>query len=276
MKKWFCVLIGLFVSLITSSQTASYEVYALKYASLLQPSPTTADKDIENVDFMIWLIKGNNGKNILTDAGFLYGIKQGDNFNAINFLQSDSTLQKLSVRPEDITDIILSKALRWDHIDLKAMFPNAHMWIQKDEYNYFTRTAWQKGGVNAAFNKKNVRNLIELNETGRLTMVEGTNKEVIPGVKLYAGSPQSSVPQYVMVKTTFHNTVLSSDNIWLYYNLEQYTPTPFYGAFDANGYIKGMQKMKTLLANSESKMPANDSIPASKFAVAAEGVIKIK
>ena len=74
------VLLILSVTLSAWSQTERYEVYAIKFASPAHPfaiSDWVANgpkADSVNVDFMVWLIKGNNGKNILVDAGFLNDI----------------------------------------------------------------------------------------------------------------------------------------------------------------------------------------------------------
>lgn len=276
MKKLYLILISLFASFLASSQTSTWEVYALKYASLthLSASENTAAKDSVHVDFMIWLIKGN-GKNILVDAGFLYGIDETKDFDGINYLQADSTQQKITIRPEDITDIIVSHQ-HWDRFDFKDLFPNAHVWMQKYDYNYATQTSWQKGGANAAFNRKEVRNLIDVNAAGRVTLIEGDNKEIIPGIKLYIGSGEKFNPQYVLVKTASDNIFLASDNVWLYYNLEHTAAVPTYGAFSAIDHIKAMQLMKTLQLDVKFIPAGQNATALSKFAVATEGVIKIK
>ncbi len=54
----------------------TYEIYALKYFGIHSvPVSELAlgapKKDTMNMYFMYWLVKGNNGKNILVDAGFL-------------------------------------------------------------------------------------------------------------------------------------------------------------------------------------------------------------
>ena len=106
------VLISLLASKSGWSQSKKYEVYALKFASSahLWPIADWVDKGPKNdsvqIDFMIWLIKGN-GKNILVDAGFLNDIPDAKEFEIVNYLRPDSTLQKLGLKPTDITDIIL-------------------------------------------------------------------------------------------------------------------------------------------------------------------------
>ncbi len=44
---------------------------------------------------------------------------------------------------------------------------------------------------------------------------------------------------------------LASDNVWIYYNSNFVTPAPNFRSFDANGYIKAMQRMQ-MLVNDEN------------------------
>jgi len=231
-------------------------------------------KDSVSIDFMVWLIKGN-GKNILMDAGYLYSVEAAKNFDMIDDLRPDSTLQKLAVRAEDITDIILSYP-HFDHVNSIDMFPNAQVWVQKDDYTYYTTTAWQKGGVNSEFNKKEVRKMIDLNTAGRVTQVEGYNKEIITGIRMFPGSRKPTLPQYALVKTVLGNMALASDNVWIYYNSNFVTPAPSFSTFDANGYIKAMQRMQMLVTDEKLIMPGYDAATFSKFPVITEGVIRLK
>lgn len=279
MKKLCLFLLGLFISCLAISQTNPSqvsEVYALKYSAIMHDSSYTAhEKDSVSVDFMIWLIKAN-GKYILMDAGYLYSVESAKNFDVIDDLRPDSTLQKLVLKPEEITDIILSYQ-HLDHVNSIDMFPNAQVWIQKDDYTYFTTTAWQKGGVNSEFNRKEVKKLIEVHEKGRVTLFEGYNKEIIPGLKIFPGSRNPSLPQYALIKTSLGNMALASDNIWIYYNSDFVTPAPSFHTFDANGYIKAMQKMQTLVNDEKLLVPGYDSAAAfTKFPIITEGVIRVK
>jgi hypothetical protein len=275
MKKLSLFLLGLFISCLAISQDKQYEVYALKYSAIMHDSTITAhEKDSVNIDFMIWLIKGN-GKFILMDAGYLYSVESAKNFDVIDDLRPDSTLQKLMLKPEEVTDIILSYQ-HLDHINSIDVFPNAQVWVQKDDYTYFTTAAWQKGGVNSEFNRKEVKKLIDVHEKGRVTLFEGYNKEIIQGLKIFPGSRNPSLPQYALVKTSLGNMALASDNIWIYYNSDFVTPAPSFRTFDANGYIKAMQKMQTLVNDEKLIVPGYEGSAFTKFPIITEGVIRVK
>ena len=281
MKKTFLfTLIILFVTVKANSQTPNYEVYALKYASVGFTFPVSflvldaPAKDSMNAIFMIWLIKGNNGKNILVDAGFLSDVEEAKDFGVIDYIRPDSILSIVGLQAKDITDVILTHP-HWDHADGVDLFPNAQVWIQKEDFNYCVGAAWQKDG-NKGFNKRDVQKLLELNLAGKLTLVDGDAKEIIPGIKVYTGSRHTFNSQYVLVKSGEDKIILASDNVYTYYNLEHLKSAPLNATFDANAYVKAMVRMKTQASNIKFIIPGHDALLYSKFPVVAEGVIKIK
>ena len=281
MKK--CLLPVLLIIAVTFSahaQTATYKIYAIRFAVSAYPF-TAADwakdapkTDSVKIDFMVWLIKGN-GKNILVDAGFLNDLDDAKEFKVVNYVRPDSAIAKLGLKPGDITDIILSHP-HWDHIDGVGLFPNAHIWIQKEDFNYFVSTAWQKGQSNGGFQKRDVRTMIDLNLAGKVTLVDGDNQEIIPGIKVFTGSRHTFNSQYVLVNTGINKVVLASDNIWVYYSLDHLVPPAEGGTLDPAGYVKAMQRMKTMVNDVKYIIPGHDARVFSKFPAIADGVIEIK
>ncbi|CAN5116623.1 N-acyl homoserine lactonase family protein [soil metagenome] len=282
MKKTILVLLVILTSTLSAwCQPENYDVFAVRFTSTSQPSPIAAwaykgpEKDSVNIDFMVWLIKGKNGKNILLDAGFLGGIEDAKEFGIINYIRPDSMLLKTGVKPGDITDIIISHP-HWDHIDGIDLFPNAHIWMQKEDFNYFVGTAWQKNGNHGGFNKRDVSKVIDANLAGRLTLVDGDDKEIIPGIKVYTGSKHTYNSQYVLVNTGTKKIVLASDNIWIYYSLDHLTPASVGGTLDPAGYVKAMQRMKTLASDKKYIIPGHDAKVFSLFPLVAPGIVQIK
>lgn len=282
MKKTSLFILILFsFSLSALPQNEYYKIYAIKFASVAHPMPVSMwvdkgpDKDSVGIDFMIWLIQGDNGKNILVDAGFLNDLEDAKEFDVTGYIRPDSALAKLSLKATDITDIILSHP-HWDHIDGIHLFPNAHVWMQKEDYGYFTGAAWQKSGDHGGFNPRDVRMMVDLNMAGRLTLVDGDDKEIIPGIKVYTGSRHTFNSQFAVVETSNKKVVLASDNIWIYYSLEHMMPASQGGTFDPVAYVKSMQRMKTLASDPKYIIPGHDSKIFSLFTKVAEGVVKIE
>lgn len=274
----------LITSLQGRSQPERYQVYALKFANtgFAMPLSVWVDHGPQNdsvrIDFSIWLIKGDKGRNILVDAGFqrdLIDSPDGKEFAIANYQRPDSALQKLGLKAGDITDIILSHP-HWDHCDGIGLFPNAHIWIQKEDYGYFVGTAWQKGVNNGGFYKRDVRQLVELNLAGRVTLVDGDDKEIIPGIKVFTGSRHTFNSQYALVEAAAHKIILASDNIWVYYSLEHLQPASEGGTFDPAGYVKSMIRMKTLTGNPRYIIPGHDARVYDLFPKVADGVVRIE
>ncbi|MDB5122584.1 MAG: Glyoxylase, beta-lactamase superfamily [Mucilaginibacter sp.] len=281
MKKLILVPLLLFAILLTCrAQTPVYHVYALKFAAANYPF-TTADwaqggskTESVKINFMVWLIRGNN-RNVLLDAGFLGDIDDAKDFKLVDYVRPDSALLKFGVKPGDITDIIFSHP-HWDHIDGVGLFPNAHIWIQKEDFNYFVSTAWQKGQSKGGFDKRDVRAMVDLNLAGKVTLVNGDDQEIIPGIKVFTGSRHTFNSQYVLVQTGTNRIVLASDNIWIYYNLEHLAPASTGGTLDPAGYVKAMQRMKTMVSDVKYIIPGHDAQIFSRFPAVANGVVEIK
>lgn len=263
------------------AQTPNYKVYAIRFASMAHPTAISVwadkgpDKDSVKIDFSIWLIKGDNGKNVLVDAGFRNDIEEAKDFEVANYIRPDSALAKLGLKPADITDIILSHP-HWDHIDGVGLFPNAHIWIQKDDFHYYTGEAWRNDSSSGGFDKRDVRMMMELNMAGKVTLVDGDDKEIIPGIKVYTGSRHTFNSQFVVVKAGPNNIVLASDNIWIYYSLDHMVPASAGGTLDPAGYVRSMQRMKTLATSPKYIIPGHDAKVFTLFPVVTEGVVEIK
>ncbi len=281
MQKFFITCFTfLIISQAVFSQTPTYEIYALKYAAIGHPFPlkylvlNAPDKDSVDAVFIFWLIKGSNGKNILVDAGFLKDIEEAKHFDVINYTRPDSMLLKTGLKPTDITDVILTHP-HWDHMDGVNLFPNAQVWIQKEDYNFFVGASWQKGG-GSNFNKRDVRKLVELNLDGKLILVDGDDKEIIPGVKVFTGSRHTFNSQFVQVTSGQDKIILASDNVYAYYNLDHLVSAPTNATFDTTAYVKSMVRMKTLVSNIKYIIPGHDPLIFSRFPTTTEGIIKIK
>ena len=283
MIKLFILTLLFYITSVTAfSQTPNYEVYALKFASAFDGKPYplsyivlgAPEKEKGIAIFMVWLIKGDNGKNILVDAGFLKDVEEAKDFGVTNYIRPDSMLIGVGLKATDITDIILTHP-HWDHVDAVDLFPNAQVWMQKEDYNYFVGAAWQKDG-SGGFNKRDVRKIVELNLSGKLTLVDGDDKEVVPGIKVYTGSRHTFNSQYVLVKSGTEKIILASDNVYTYYNLDNLKSAPKDATFDTTGYINAMKRMKTLVSNIKFIIPGHDALLFNRFPLITEGIIKIK
>ena len=251
-----------------------YEIYAIEYDRgdmkplVSEIAVGTSSKDTLQGNMAIWLLKGDNGRTILVDAGYVTQ-EPGP-----AYIRPDSVLQKLHLDPADITDIILTHP-HWDHIGGIHLFPNAMIWLQEDDYNYFVGKAWQPNGFSDGFDKNDVSKLVNKNLEGRLTLVKGDSLEILPGIRVFIGSKHTYESQYVLVNGTSGPTIIASDNMWFYANLEYLAPIPHY-TFDPEGYVAQMKRMKTLVSDIKLIIPGHDASVFAKFPMVSEGVVKIE
>lgn len=259
------------------SQNDKYEIYALKFASLNFKMPVafaavgSTSKDSTQICYMIYLIKGN-GRNILVDAGFTEPLKKYP-IQAFIYERPDALLKRMNINPTDITDVIITHP-HWDHIGGIDLFPNAMAWMQKEDFNYFVGTAWQKGGDSENFTDKDVSKIIQKNIAGKLTLINGDSVKIMPNIKVFIGSKHTYESQYVLIGTGADKVIIASDNSWLYYNLTNLLPIPI--TFDKKAYLKNLKRMKSMVKNMDLIIPGHDPLVFTKFPKVTEGIVKIK
>lgn len=271
----FFLIVVFFSTAIVAQENNTYEVYAIEFATVpvFWPAKEIAINPTVNVKaiFMTWLLKGNNGRIILIDAGFQRESKFfGDWLQ--NFIRPDSSLQKINLKAEDITDVIITHP-HWDHIGGVYLFSKATIWMQKNDYSYFVTEAWQKGGNTVGLDSSDVSRIADLNAKGRIQLINGDDIEIIPGIKVYIGSKHTYESQYMVVNTANDKVLIASDNCWFYYNLKYMISIPI--TFDPQAYVKAMQRMKTLV-NPDLIIPGHDSKIFEKFTKVKEGVVRIR
>lgn len=253
-----------------------YELYANSYG-VLPDFPVSsliagADKARKlDIQMMVWLLKGPGGRNILVDAGF-YRDKFLQRWKPKDFVKPSEAIAKVGLKPADITDIIITH-IHWDHLDGADLFPNARLWIQHDEYSYYTGEAWQASDSNAA-DKDDVLMLVKLNTERRVQLVKGDNQEILPGIRVFTGGRHTYASQYVSVNTASGTAVVASDNLYLYENLERRAPIA--QTLDAASNLRAQERMKQLAAHPRLIVPGHDPAVFVKFPQPGNGVAKIE
>jgi glyoxylase-like metal-dependent hydrolase (beta-lactamase superfamily II) len=271
------LLVIAFLAIAAMAQSKpQYEVYAIRYATLpdspiaelVQGADPARKLDIA---MMVWLIKGN-GRNILLDSGF-YRDHFFREWKVNDFVKTSDAIGKLGLKPGDITDVIISH-MHWDHADGMDLFPNARIWIQKDELQYYAGEAWQSQDAHGGIDPDDVLALVKLNLQGHVGLVNGDAQEIIPGIACYTGGKHTYASQYVGVNTAGGTVVLASDNMYMYENLEKHVPIA--ATLDAASNLRAQDRMKQLAASPDLIIPGHDPAVFARFPNPAPGVAKIK
>lgn len=266
MKNFLVLFLLSFTAGIPSKPSANYSIQAIRLAD--SPGDSLAemvmgapkDQKIDTI-YALWLIQDSHRK-ILFDSGFhrdrwfkLWTIK--------DYLRPDQAVRQAGVKPEEVTDIIISHA-HWDHMGGIDLFPNATVWIQKEEFRYYTGEAWQPGGDHGGIDPDDVQTLVQLNTQGRLRLIEGDNIEIIPGIRAYTGGRHTYASQYIRVDGN-PPYVLASDNVYLYRNLTEHAASATFTDADHAANIANQSRMIDLAGSPDRVIPGHDALQFQRF-----------
>ena len=261
------------------AQTApkpQYEIYAIRYATIPDFPVAGLIKGADparklDIAMIVWLVRGN-GRNILVDSGF-YREQFFKQWKVKDFVRPSEALAPLGLKPEEITDVVITH-MHWDHADGMDLFPKARIWVQKDEYTYYTGEAWQQKGTHGGIDKDDVLALVRLNMEGRVGLVNGDAQEIVPGVTCYTGGKHTYQSQYVGVSGKDGTVILASDNMYLYENLEKHLPIAQSLDFESN--LRAQDRMKQLAGNPSLIIPGHDPAEFERFPKISTGVVRIE
>ncbi len=261
-----------FAQATTGVKPPVYEAYAVRYAtltgfpvaSLVQGAEKARKLDIA---MTVWVLKGE-GRTILVDSGFYRPKLLSEWMGIVDFTRPDKAVERLGFKPEDVTDVIITHT-HWDHADGADLFPKAKIWIQKAEYEHYFAGAMP--GPDGEPNHLTV--LVKLHAGGRVNLVDGDAKEILPGVTAYTGGKHTFESQYVGVKTRGGTMVIASDNVYLYENLDKHVPIA--ATLDAKSNLAAQDRMKRIASDMKLIIPGHDPEVFSRFPKVAEGVARL-
>jgi len=192
-----------------------------------------------------WLIRGN-GKNILVDDG--NGVKWSQKLKEIYNLDYSSgdllsSLEKAGLRPEDITDVILTH-LHFDHAggstmmvnsELVPAFPKARYYVQKKHWELSERPTEKDRG---SFMRDD---FVPLMNHGVLELLDGEG-ELFPGIELLVTNGHTSAQQLPKISDGKTTVLFCCDLLPTMAHL----PWPYVMAYDVRPLVTLEEKKKIL------------------------------
>lgn len=261
------------IAAATVKAPPTYAVYAVRYATLprFRVSGLIAGADTSrrlDIAMMVWVIKGG-GRTILVDAGF-----HRDDFvsrwHPTDFMPPSEAIGKLGLKPEDVTDVIISH-VHWDHLDGIDLFPRAKVWIQREEFEHHLDSS----GVvkDRAIDAGDARLLAGIARDGRVMLVDGDAREIIPGITVYTGGKHTFASQFATVNTAAGTVVVASDNAYLYENLTKHLPIA--QTLDSLSNLRAQTRMLSLASDPRLVVPGHDPEVFVRFPSPGNGVALI-
>jgi len=260
------VLSAVLLGAAPRTPTPEYSIRAIRYATspgvLVSDLVVGGPKDRKvDIAMVVWLIRGG-GRTILFDSGFHRDTFLKD-FPMKEYLSPDEAVRSAGVPPEAVTDIVISHA-HWDHMGGIDLFPKATVWIQREEYRYYTMDAWQAKGDHGGIDPEDVKELVRLNTEGRLRLVDGDSVEIFPGIRAYTGSRHTYASEYLGIEGT-PPFVLASDNAYFYLNLSAHLASATFSDADHAANIAQQARMIRLAGSPDRVVPGHDMLQFEKF-----------
>ena len=267
MKRFVLAFVGAALFAIgAQAQTPDYSIEAIRYATSpgvpLDELVVNGPKDQKvDIAMVVWLIRGG-GHTILFDSGF-HRDTFSKEFPMKDYLRPDQAVKAAGINPTDVTDIVISHA-HWDHMGGIDLFPKATVWIQREEYRYYTGDAWQKDGNHGGIDPADVQALVKLNTEHRVRLVDGDDVEIFPSIRAFTGSRHTFASQYLRVAGT-PTYVLASDNVYFYLNLSAHLASATFSDADHAANIAQQKRMIDLAGSPDRVVPGHDILQFQKF-----------
>ena len=267
---------ALLAGLAAAQNKPQYEVYAVRYATIPDFAVSGLVAGAEpsrkmDIAMMVWLVRGG-GKNILVDSGF-YREQFFKQWKVTDFVRPDEAVRRAGVKPEQITDVIVTH-MHWDHADGMDLFPNARIWLQKEELEYYAGSAWQSRRTHGGIDPDDVMAAVRLNMQGKVGLVNGDGQEILPGITCYTGGKHTYASQFVSVNTAGGTVVLASDNMYLWENLEKHVPIA--QTLDPASNLRAQDRMKEMAGDAKRIVPGHDPAVMTRYKQVVEGVVRIQ
>lgn len=254
------------------SRPDRYEIYALSMGAsshrddrvVLGGSPQTRVP----FEWMFWLVRGAD-RTILVDAGF-DDLELAARWNIEDFVPPAARLAQLGLRPEDITDVILTH-LHWDHAGGLDAYTRANIWIQETEIEH-ARSRLEGQESAGGMRREDLDALDRAAAAGRLKLVRG-DQEPAPGIALKYGGAHTPGFQYVTVETRDGRVLIAGDATYLYWN--NWRHAPIGTSVDPAANLAAIRRMHHEAASPFLIMPGHDPSVMRWFPDVAAGIVRI-
>jgi glyoxylase-like metal-dependent hydrolase (beta-lactamase superfamily II) len=258
------------------AEADKYQVYAVRFATITNfPAASLvagADRSRRlDIAMTVWVLKGADGRVALVDSGF-YRDRYFKQYAVADFVKPSEAIAPLGLKPQDVTDIFLSH-MHWDHAGGLELFPNARVWMQKAEYEYYTGEAWQARTTHGGIDQDDVLEIVKRNMAGKVTLLAGDDETSISGITFGVGGKHTWASQFVTAETRSGRVVIASDNMYLYENLDEHKPIA--QTLDAISNLRTQDRMRLLAATPRMLIPGHDAAVFDRFPKVSPQIVRI-
>jgi glyoxylase-like metal-dependent hydrolase (beta-lactamase superfamily II) len=210
------------------SRAAEWTVHIIEYAQASKQPMASLVYGTYNdppVDTPFAFVVAQNGsRTVLCDCGFMpegNGINFATKFGVPKLVSPVLMLEKMGIKREDVTDIVLSHA-HFDHAGSIEQFPKAHIYLQKAEL-----LSWVEAFalpprfsfLTDVVDPDDIRSAMEASFDHRLTLVEGDRDDLLPGLNVRLAKGHTMGQQFITLETARGRYAVAGDCIYSSRNL---------------------------------------------------------
>jgi glyoxylase-like metal-dependent hydrolase (beta-lactamase superfamily II) len=242
-------------------------VVAIRYTSLLERRMTNflrywsygeADADI-TADFAFWVLGTVDGV-VLVDTGFTNeaALRRRMNVGSPPVL----ALRESGHDPTDVTRIILTH-LHFDHCGNLEEFPNATVYVQRSEYEFWTSDLAGRRQFDQLRELDYLEILRRIDLEGRLVLLDG-DASIDANIDVILLGGHTVGTQAVRVRAAGRVLVLASDAVHFMEELDR--DMPYSIVADLPAMYRSYDRLRELAVSGAVIIPGHDSSTVARFA----------
>lgn len=253
-----------------------YRVYALKFGGPFVRSRALMlwlrDWDVQvEANYYIWFLQWG-GEAVVVDAGVSPKVARERDLSP--YTSPADVLARIGVQAESVGHVILTH-LHWDHATGVTLFPNATLYLQEEEFRFWTEDPISRRPPfsNPFISDDSYRTyLSNLKGSDRLVLLQG-DQEILPGVECVLAPGHTPALQAVAVSTEKGTAILGSDCAHTFDNYREDWPSCL--IFDLRAWMESYDKLRAKASSSDLLFPGHDPLMTSKYPSVAKDVTRL-
>lgn len=220
-------------------------------------------------NYYFWVIT-NSTTTIVVDAGV--SPQMARQRKLVNYVSPDSALKTIDIDANTVEHVILTH-IHWDHAGGLSLFPEASVYVQEKEYQFWMKDPISKSPAFSFFWDEALnKNLSDIENSGRLKLIDG-DQQILPGVECILAPGHSIALQAVAVNTVQGTSILGSDCAHFFKNYQHNWPSALIA--DMVGWMQSFKKLKQKVSSPELLFPGHDPLMSQNYPEIEEGITRL-
>lgn len=258
-----------------AADAPAYKLFALKYAGPFTSSVAMVffnkewDKTIAR-NYYIWAVQGG-GETVVFDAGVRPALAAERKLGG--YIAPDKALARIGIDAKKVKHLVISH-IHFDHGGGIELFPEAKIYVQRKEYDFWVYDAISRRPPYAAVSDKvAIKTFGDLRGSDRLVLIDGDQK-ILPGIELLLTPGHTPGLQSMAVNTAKGMAILTSDCAHIHRSFVEDNPSCLITDLPAwlNSYTRLRDKVK---GNLSMLFPGHDKDMLEKYPKVAEEVTQL-